>query len=143
MRVPGTLAAGYSALVLAAVVAPAFVIEHAGDRGGLRAPDDAELIGVSLAVGLPAAVLAWRRVRPTGPQRHARTDVWIAATISFAVLAAAASALPTSLLNAAAGAPALNADVGWRLPLVWAVAQATAVAVGEAIHRLTLRWLVR
>jgi hypothetical protein len=140
VNAPGALAVGYSALTLGAVVAPALVVEHAGDRGGLRGPDDAELIGVSLAVAVPAALLAWRRVRPS-VQRHARTDVWIAAVVSFGVLAGTASALPTIVLHATTGLPALDADVGWRVPLVWGVSQIAAVAAGEGAHRGVLRWL--
>lgn len=143
IRPAATAAAGYAALVLVAVVAPAWVIEHAGDRGGLREPDDAHLIGVSLAVGVPAAVLAWRRLRPGRRTGRSRIDDWVAALASFGVLAGAASALPTVALHATTSLPSGNADPGWRVSLVWGASQAAAVALGEGSHRLALRWLSR
>lgn len=141
MTLPRVLALGYSALVLSAVLAPALVIEHAGDRGGLRASDDAELVAAGVVVGVPAALLAWRRVRPPAVRERSGTDVWIAALVSFGVLAGAASALPTVVLHATTGLGALDADVGWRVPVVWAGSQLAAVAAGEATHRGVLRWL--
>lgn len=116
------------------------MVEQGGDRGGLRGPQDVELIGVSLAVAVPATLLAGRRVRPSA-QRQARTDVWIAALVSFGVLAGPASGLPTVVLHATTGLPALDADVGWRVPLVWGVSQLAAVAAAEGTHRALLGWL--
>ncbi|TQN43079.1 hypothetical protein FHU33_2502 [Blastococcus colisei] len=143
MIVSRALALGHSVLVLGAVVTPALVVEHAGDRGGLRAPGDADLIVASVAVGVPAAVLAWRRLHPPASRWQSRTDVWIAALTSFGVLAGAASALPAVVLHATTGLAALDADAGWRVPAVWAGSQLAAVAAGEATHRAVLRWLAR
>ncbi|SOC50052.1 hypothetical protein SAMN05660748_2790 [Blastococcus aggregatus] len=141
MTLARAIAGTYSALVLGAVVAPALVLEHAGDRGGLGASDGADLIGASMAVGVPAAALAWRRMRPSAWRSGSRTDVGIAGLISFSVLAAAASALPTLVLHATTGLAALDADSGWAVPVVWALTQAAAVVAGEATHRGVLCWL--
>lgn len=143
MTLPRTLALGYSALVLGAVVAPALVIGQAGERGGLPTREEVDLVGASVAVGVPAALLAWRRVRPPATRERSRTDVAIAALISFGVLAGAASALPAIVLHATTGLAALDADAGWRVPVVWAGSQLAAVAAGEASHRGVLRWLAR
>ncbi|GAB3348967.1 hypothetical protein [Modestobacter lapidis] len=141
MTVPAAAAAGYSLLVLAAVVAPAVVLESAGDRGGVRGAVGADLIGVSAAVGVPAAVLAWRGVRRTTRAGRSRTDVWIAASCGLVTVAVAASALPTVVLHATTGLPVLDADAGWPVPALWAVCLGAAVVAGEASRRGVLRWL--
>jgi peptidoglycan/LPS O-acetylase OafA/YrhL len=129
-------AGGYAVLVLAVVLAPAIVVRAAGDRGaGAGVVASVDLLGVGTAVGLVAAVIAWRRL--TDPCPASSTSRWIAAFSALGVLATGASAIPAVALYEVTGSPGGAALV----PVLWGVALAGAVLCAETVRRRLLRWL--
>ncbi len=139
MTLTRAAATGYGIAVLAVVLAPAVVVQSAGNRGGAGTVATTDLLLISAAAGTVGAVLAWRAVSGTRSGGRAAADRWIAALSALAVLATGATLAPTLALLLAVGIPggAPLAPVLWGAAL--AIAGGTAALSGRRIHR----WLGR
>ncbi|MGY1770979.1 hypothetical protein [Blastococcus sp. SYSU D00813] len=141
MTLARVVAGGHAVLVAAAVVAPAVVLRAAGDRGGLPPERTGDVLAVSCAVGLVAAVLAARRL-------HAGTGTlaerWGAEAVGLAVLAPLAATLPVlTFLAVAARLPAEVATGRGMVPAAWAASLVLALLVAAGARRAVRRWVLR
>lgn len=134
-------AVGFAALVAAAVVAPALVLDTTTARGGAGRGQDLDLVLVAVLVALPYAAVVQRRLRAASAVRGRAVDAWLADVHGLVVLSLAASGVPAAALHASAGLHARLVDAEWPVLLAWAGMLAAAVLLGEGTRRLSLRWL--
>lgn len=127
--------------VLGAVTAPALALHSAADRGGLPAGSTGDVLAVSTAVGLVAAVRAWRRLRPRGPRRA--PGRWSAEFAGLGLLAPLAAGLPALALHTAAWLPADVATLPGLAPALWGCTLVVAVLAASGGRRAVHRWLTR
>lgn len=131
----------YGLVDLAVIVAPAVAFGAAADRGGLGDLTGRQLVAASVLLGAVHAVIAANRLWFEEHVAIRRTDLWIAAVDSLAVLALAATLLPLVVLFGFADEHASIADRGYPVVALWVGVQVAAVVAAEVTGRAVFRWL--
>jgi hypothetical protein len=120
------------------IMAPAFAIELAGDRGGIGATADLDLL-IASAVIVPGH--AARRRRDEERTAVRRADVWIASLDSLVVLALATTLLVLVGLVSFPDEHAALANRGYPVVVLWSGLLLVAVVLAEVTARLVFWWL--
>ncbi len=94
-----------------------------------------DLLAGSTAIGAVAAVLAWRRLCGKGVSASPVPDRWLAALTALAVLAGAATTLPTIGLYTVTGLTAVVSTAPWLATTVWGGCLLASVLTATAVHR--------
>ncbi|HEU0171991.1 MAG TPA: hypothetical protein VFR26_11095 [Acidimicrobiales bacterium] len=123
------------------IMAPAFAIELAGDRGGIGATADLDLMIASAVIATVHAIVAARRLRDEERTAVRRADVWIASLDSLVVLALATTLLVLVGLVSFPDEHAALANRGYPVVALWSGLLLVAVVLAEATARLVFRWL--
>ena len=134
-------AVGLGALAVGAVAAPALVFGASTASGGAGRGADVDLLTVAAVVGLPYGAFLQDRLRSVSGLPDGPANTWLSAVHGLVVLSLAASALPAAALHFSARLHARVVDAEWPVLLAWAAMLGTAVLLGEATRRLSLRWL--
>ncbi|MGY1608451.1 MULTISPECIES: hypothetical protein [unclassified Geodermatophilus] len=141
MTLARAASAGYTALVLGAVLVPALAVRAAGGRGGSGTAGSEDLLAVSVVVGVAAAVLARRRLLGGRPSTSPPTGRWPAALCALGVLGVGAAGLPALALYATARLPPDLTGQPWVAPALWAAGLLMAVLVSAGTDRALSGWL--
>ena len=131
----------YGLVDFVVIVAPAVAFNAAADRGGLGDLTDMDLVAASVVLGAVHAVIAANRLWFEEHVAIRRTDLWIAAVDSLAVLALAATLLPIVVLFGFADEHASIADRGYPVVALWVGVQVVAIVAAEITGRAVFRWL--
>ncbi len=123
------------------IMAPAIAIELAGDRGGIGATADLDLMTASAVIATAHAIVAARRLRDEELTAVRRADVWIASLDSLVVLALATTLLVLVGLASFPDEHAALASRGYPVVALWCGLLLVAVVLAEATARLVFRWL--
>ena len=123
------------------IMAPAFAIELAGDRGGLGDTEGLDLLSASAVIATIHAIVAARRLRDEERMAVRRADVWIASIDALVVLALGTTLLVLAGLVSFPDEHAALANRGYPVVLLWAGLQILAVLLAEVTGRLVFRWL--
>ena len=123
------------------IMAPAFAIELAGDRGGIGATADLDLMTASAVIATGHAIVAARRLRDEERTAVRRADVWIASLDSLVVLALATTLLVLVGLVSFPDEHAALANRGYPVVVLWSGLLLVAVVLAEVTARLVFWWL--
>ncbi len=131
----------YGLVDFVVIVAPSVAFNAAADRGGLGDLTDLDLMIASVLLGAVHAVIAAKRLWFEEHVALRRTDLWIAAVDSLAVLTLAATLLPLVVLWGFADEHASIADRGFPVVALWIGVLVVAIVAAEVTGRLVFRWL--
>jgi hypothetical protein len=131
----------YGTIDFLVVVAPAFAVKLASDRGGMGDTDGLDVVAASVVLGAFHAVIAGSRLRAEERTAVRRADMWIAAVDALVVLTLAATLLPVVVLWGFADEHASIAERGYPVVALWTGVQLLAVVLAEATGRLVFWWL--
>jgi hypothetical protein len=123
------------------IMAPAFAIELAGDRGGIGATADLDLLLASAAIATAHAVVAGRRLLHEERMAVRGADVWIASLDSLVVLALGTTVIIVVGLVSFPDEHAALANRGYPVVALWSGLLLAAVALAEVTGHLVFRWL--
>ena len=131
----------YAVVDFIVVLAPAFAVKLAADRGGMGDTKGLDLLVASAVLGAGHAVVAGRRLLSEERTAVRRADMWIAAVDALVVLTVAATLLPVVVLWGFADEHSSLANRGYPVVALWAGVQFIAVLLAEATGRFVFWWL--
>jgi hypothetical protein len=131
----------YGVIDFLVIVAPAFAVKLASDRGGMGDTEGLDVVAASVVLGAAHGVIAGSRLRAEERTAVRRADMWIAAVDALVVLALGATLLPVVVLWGFADEHASLASRGYPVVALWTGVQLLAVVLAEATGRLVFWWL--
>lgn len=123
------------------ILAPAFAVKMAADRGGMGDAEGLDLVVASTVLGTVHAFVAASRLSSEERTAVRRADMWIAAVDALVVLTIASTILPVFVLWGFVDEHASLASQGYPVLALWAGVQSIAIILAEGTGRLVFWWL--